>query len=281
MRRIYSLLLYICACGVALIGLAWWHLGQYQPILSAPCVVRTEPPKASAAPSLHASPAMVDAPAQTWHRWRGLCDPYGARTLMSFRAATERDPVLQRYYKEFRWDLARMSIVTEDTLRFVSYRHGDGIKWTRRPLVIHKGERIITDGIMTIRGYCCNEISITPHGPLAPIEPPYASINIPPGVPIIPFGRIPGIAVPPPYAPPLIPPYPVSPGVLYPAISVSGSGGEVCDIPSAPQINGMDAPLPTPEPSTFVLFCIGICVCACYNVLKRHRDTIRKARKHV
>jgi hypothetical protein len=53
----------------------------------------------------------------------------------------------------------------------MSYRVGDQIYWTKRRLILHEGEQILTDGDTTIRGRCGNRLSETPMVPTSGQEP--------------------------------------------------------------------------------------------------------------
>jgi hypothetical protein len=61
--------------------------------------------------------------------------------------------------------------VAADKLAYMSYRIGDDIYWTRRQIRLHRGETILTNGRIELRGRCGNAISVDPMVPTAESEP--------------------------------------------------------------------------------------------------------------
>ena len=56
----------------------------------------------------------------------------------------------------------------------MSYRIGDTIYWTKKPLRLRRGEAILTDGVTEIRARCGNCLSLEPLLPTSDEEPePY------------------------------------------------------------------------------------------------------------
>lgn len=112
---------------------------------------------------------VVEAIKQRMHNgkpWYGLCDTaYAATTVEEFRQQIEKDPELKRHYKNFNWEEAYTFAMPEEKSMHVSYRTPTSIFWTSKKIKIKKGETLITDGIIVVRTFCCNQIADWPKGP--------------------------------------------------------------------------------------------------------------------
>jgi len=98
--------------------------------------------------------------------------PGGAYTAAELRNKLRSDAVAARHYQKFRLNQVS-SIQTESaSLVYVSYRKGSSIYWTRRPVRLARGEKLLTDGVLYARARCGNRISTTPEGPVALLDPP-------------------------------------------------------------------------------------------------------------
>jgi hypothetical protein len=91
-------------------------------------------------------------------RWWGLCGRNQVRSVGDLRLVVDRDPVLRAHFSGFRWERAEMKTLDAPTPAWVSFRTGDTIFHRSRPLVLPAGDRVITDGIRTVRAYCCNDV---------------------------------------------------------------------------------------------------------------------------
>jgi hypothetical protein len=76
---------------------------------------------------------------------------------------------------------AAMHVETVDAPRsaYMSYRIGDQIYWTKRKLALHDGERVLSDGSVTIRARCGNRLSDEPMQPTSDAEPPVETFESP------------------------------------------------------------------------------------------------------
>ncbi len=72
------------------------------------------------------------------------------------------DQVLLAHYSGFDWNNARLGRNDEEVLAFVAHRKGDVIKKTSKPIKLPKGDGYITDGKLTARTFCCNDIILAP-----------------------------------------------------------------------------------------------------------------------
>jgi hypothetical protein len=70
----------------------------------------------------------------------------GANSVDELQRAIAGDPVLADHYADF--DLAKTKVVRLDQpkIAHVSYRVGNSVYWTRKPLVIPAGETVLSDG---------------------------------------------------------------------------------------------------------------------------------------
>ena len=159
----------------------------------------------------------------------------GATSVDELKKAIDADPVVAGHYSNFDLTKTRVEKLTKPQVAFVSYRMGNDIYWTRKPLVIRAGERILTDGVNVARTRCANQLSTIP-GPTSELEPPAATLDTPVlrPLPTPPIGLVlppggSGLGIPPPgsYPPSGIP---IPPGVTF----------------SVPPI-GSPAPTDTPE----------------------------------
>jgi hypothetical protein len=141
------------------------HLGQ-QSVLANGAIAPSRIPAASPQPvSLVAEPAVRRA------IYGHSLVPGGIASPEELMALIHADPQLAEHYKGF--DLSKAQIVTldQDMLAYVSYRLENGIYWTTHPLLIRKGEKVITDGANFIRGACGNRISYVPRMPTNTFDP--------------------------------------------------------------------------------------------------------------
>ncbi|HVA95420.1 MAG TPA: hypothetical protein VNI36_11025 [Candidatus Dormibacteraeota bacterium] len=179
------------------------------------------------------------------------------------RNAIASDPVVARHYARFDLSRARMIRLDRDRLMHVSYRIGDQIYWTKRALQLKKGEILITDGSLTARTRCGNQLAKTVVGPVSSNEPTPLELNTP-GKPYNPAGQLESYNQSPPFVggtdfniPPgaesLSPSGPVAPN----APTFFGPTGDVPPIPSfnTPQ---PDPTVSVPEPCTGILLFIAL-----------------------
>ena len=183
------------------------------------------------------------------------------------RNAINSDSSAARHYAGFDLSSVRTRTLENPRSMYVSYRIGDEIFWTRKPLYLRAGELLITDGTNEARTRCGNRVSATPQLPVSSKEPAVqafeAEQNLAPpaaeeALPLQPFA-VPGTLsprnefvrsgtegfvaydVPPPwvgpYPPPIIPPSPP---------------------PGPPPVPPPTPPTVTPEPGTGVLLILAV-----------------------
>lgn len=129
--------------------------------------------------------------------------PGGLHSRDDLRRALNNDDVVRAHYAGFNAENARVVILEKARLAFVSYRVGDRIFWTHRPVHLAKGEKFLSDGVHLIRARCGNRIADEPPAPNAAAEPEesfmdapvliamgtppptsVASLDVPPDIPI-------------------------------------------------------------------------------------------------
>ncbi|HXO88927.1 MAG TPA: hypothetical protein VN885_09765 [Candidatus Acidoferrales bacterium] len=182
--------------------------------------------------------------------------PGGAVNPQELKTALLHDPVVAAHYADFNLENAHVVRQDADRPMYVSYRLGDRVFWTTRALVIHKGEKLISDGAHEARTRCGNRLSATPVAPVSPEQPP-ADVLAAAEAPILFAGNY-----PPSPGFPLIPPVGGAPGT--PSSSGSPPGGGIIPPPVYPIVGGVPtspAPIPpvtVPEPGSGMLLATGL-----------------------
>lgn len=148
------------------------------------------------------------------------------------------------------------STMPADGYFFVAYKKSGKIYYTKHKVLVHKGERILTDGKHAILMRCGNLIllDIDLANPTSDVEPSPTDLG---GV-AAPETETP-VAVMPPAPPETSPetsaPISTPPGEISPTPILPLPGGLCCTGPSNP---GTPKPTPVGEPSTFLLTLAGI-----------------------
>ena len=192
--------------------------------------------------------------------------PGGVRNMHELRETLARDYVVRRHYARFNLERARLVHAGEGRLVYMSYRRGDAIFWTRKKVHLHPDELLLTDGVITARARCGNQVSEAPQAEVAEEEPaedvldhPVAEIQPTP----LPFRTA--------FTKPSLPssdPLPPSPprlfagGFIFPYVPVSA--GPPANLPCASpeqqeskKCKEKHKP-PVPEPSTLLLLSSGL-----------------------
>jgi hypothetical protein len=104
--------------------------------------------------------------------------PGGAADAAALREAIDADPVVRAHYANF--DLSRTHVVrlTAPQVAHVSYRIGDDVFWTKKPLLLKTGETLLTDGQHYARTRCGNQLAASP-GAVSADEPPSGAFDSP------------------------------------------------------------------------------------------------------
>ena len=98
--------------------------------------------------------------------------PGGAYTAEELKTALAHDPTAASHYAGFRLEKTHIVTLQSDQVRYVSYRVGDRLYWTRRPVTLHKGETLLTDDVHYARTRCGNRVADSPPPQSAAISEP-------------------------------------------------------------------------------------------------------------
>ncbi len=107
--------------------------------------------------------------------------PGGVRTPEELREAGIHDRIVGEHYAGFDFQKARVITVKEARLVYLSYRIGDQIYWTAKQVSLHAGENLITDGKVTARTRCGNQVSALPQKKTSSHEPALSEFDGPIG----------------------------------------------------------------------------------------------------
>ncbi|MGC2197902.1 MAG: PEP-CTERM sorting domain-containing protein [Terriglobales bacterium] len=105
--------------------------------------------------------------------------PGGVHDPKELERVFERDPVVAAHYRGFDFRRARVLQLTEDKTVYVSYRIAGRVYWTTKKVRLRRGEKVITDGKMTLRTRCGNQVSETARQEVSPHEPAIAKLEQP------------------------------------------------------------------------------------------------------
>lgn len=105
--------------------------------------------------------------------------PGGVHDPKELEQTFEHDPVLASHYRGFDFRRARVVELAADRTVYVSYRIAGHVYWTTKKVMLHRGEKVITDGKMTLRTRCGNQVSETARKETSPNEPSIAKMEEP------------------------------------------------------------------------------------------------------
>jgi hypothetical protein len=108
--------------------------------------------------------------------------PGGVKSAAELRDATAHDAVAAEHYAGFDYNRARIVEVSEPRLVYLSYRRKNKIYWTHKQASLHPGEKLLTDGHITARTRCANQVSVLPQANTSPEEPMIAELERPDAV---------------------------------------------------------------------------------------------------
>ena len=120
--------------------------------------------------------ASVAAPVRPVYRHSVV--PGGVRSPEEIACVIQRDKVVAAHYKDITPQLMRNERLQQPLLAHVSYRLGDKVYWTKKPVQLPKNEPIMTDGKTSIRERCGNLISMEPLAPVSEEEPALPSFDL-------------------------------------------------------------------------------------------------------
>lgn len=105
--------------------------------------------------------------------------PGGVRDVGELKWAVQHDPVVAAHYAGFDYDHARVVRLVLARTAYVSYRIGNKVYWTRHRISLKAGETLITDGKITARTRCANQVIEVPQQLHSSVEPAPADFEEP------------------------------------------------------------------------------------------------------
>ena len=108
--------------------------------------------------------------------------PGGVRSAEELHTAADDDPLVAAHYSGFDYQHARILEVRQPKLVYLSYRKDGHIYWTSKQASLHVGEKLLTDGHITARTRCGNQVSVLPQSETSPHEPMMAELDRPDAV---------------------------------------------------------------------------------------------------
>ena len=108
--------------------------------------------------------------------------PGGVRSGAELREVASHDPVVGSHYSGFDYTRSHVIQVEQPRMVFVSYRRGGQVHWSRKQVAILKSEMLLTDGHITARTRCGNQVSVLPQANTLPDEPSMAELERPDAV---------------------------------------------------------------------------------------------------
>ena len=105
--------------------------------------------------------------------------PGGVQTPEDLRQVSDHDRVVGGHYAGFDFRNARVIELDQPKLVYLSYRMGDRIFWTAKRIGLRKGEKLITDGRITARTRCANQVSEAAQPVVSSAEPPASAFEMP------------------------------------------------------------------------------------------------------
>lgn len=105
--------------------------------------------------------------------------PGGVSSAEELRQAAAHDSVVAGHYAGFNYRHAHLVEVKQAQKVYLSYRLHNKVYWTVRQASLHPGEKLLTDGTVTARTRCGNQVSVLPQVTTSPEEPTLAELDRP------------------------------------------------------------------------------------------------------
>jgi hypothetical protein len=105
--------------------------------------------------------------------------PGGVRSPEDLHQVSLRDRVVGRHFSGFDFRRAKVVELQQARLVYLSYRIGNKVFWTKKQVHLRKGEKLISDGVISARTRCANQVSATPQKAISAEEPPAEAFEDP------------------------------------------------------------------------------------------------------
>jgi hypothetical protein len=117
----------------------------------------------------HSRVVHVSVPAQATYAYSVI--PGGVRNVADLREHAARDYVVRQHFAAFNYGRAHLVRAGKGRAVYVSFRQRDRIFWTRKKVRLLEAELLVTDGAITARARCGNQVSDTPKEAVSEEEP--------------------------------------------------------------------------------------------------------------
>jgi PEP-CTERM motif len=97
--------------------------------------------------------------------------PGGLKSAEALRQAAANDKAVARHFGQFDYKRAHLVRLAEPRDVYVSYRIRDTVFWTQKRIRLKAGEMLLTDGKITARAKCGNQVSDTAKPEVSNEEP--------------------------------------------------------------------------------------------------------------
>jgi hypothetical protein len=115
----------------------------------------------------------------------------GFTSVDEFFQRVNEDPILHSFYGDCGDRNASMHPLPADVLVFTAFRRGNDIKWAKRPLLVRKGEYVMTFCGKTVLARCGNLVSMAAMQPSEDIPPGLLETPVDAVVPPVSYGSEP------------------------------------------------------------------------------------------
>lgn len=228
-------------------------------------------PEAPIRVAMEKSEEPADASSEIRGKYYGLCKKNSIRSVEDFRTTVQKDPVLAVHFADFNWETARLGKQENALWTYVSYRKGETIKRTSKPVRLPKGDGYVTDGNRVVRTFCCNDyIEAPPPREMSMAEPPKTTERV----------DAPPRRAAPPQKVAALPPVEDSPSVIAESFekspAVPGVPTSFTSPPGSPTFRNNTShhpppspPTVVPEPATILLVGVGGAVLGFFRLFRR------------
>jgi hypothetical protein len=96
----------------------------------------------------------------------------GVYTAGEVEVARQADPVIAAHYEGINVPALRRVVLDNTVLRYVSFRRGNQVYWTRQAMPVPAGEAVLADADSMLRARCGNRLSAEPREPVLPAAEP-------------------------------------------------------------------------------------------------------------